>query len=354
MRKNHPSSPEAGHGASYANLELRTGLHAKGMIKLLQAALPDSEKRAGNINVIDLDARDGTTTLALAKELPYAQVKGISEFRTPYLIGRLKAGNITEKEMDELGKSKDFWPSAVFEKAALEPKELKDRLTFENTSIEGVKPLQLGIADVAIGYQLLHWLNAESETDNLPSRASLGAIKDMLFPGGIFISGTSSGFVGVDSNATIEGMTRAEYVLDDHQFVRLDYQNIASLVAQITGKIPYASGSIKAKFKMHEITQRLEESGFINVRLGAFLVTPGIEEILSDQEGGVLMLRPMHQGRLDEIETQARKDAIMRTALMLTHRECDRLVAGGKTDPRTITDKNIWDAVPFVVAEKPG
>lgn len=361
MRKNHPSSPECGHGASYAPLELRTGLHLKGMQKLFRASGISVE---GIRTVVDLDARDGTTALALAKELPNARVIGISEFRMPYLVARAKWGILEPNENYDAGICLGLWPpgiSSIFYKKVAEElgidtsdifrpqlrTEVTDRVDFVNLSIETA---EISGADLVIGYQLLQWLNADES--GLPNKDSLNSILSMLVPGGKFVAGISSGFVSVDPKEKIEGMTRNEYVLDDHEFVRLDYQMIARLVAGITGKMPFSPTAAKAKFTMQEVKQRLEENGFVNINFGAFLVTPGIEEILTDQEGGVLMLRPMHQGRLEGIEIQARRDAIMRTALMLTYRECDRLVAQGKTDPRTIIDRNIWDAVPFVVAEK--
>lgn len=251
-----------------------------------------------------------------------------------------------------------LWPAGFVEKFAIQVGEelgisltdtlrlntdgLTNRVHFVNCAIEDCKL----IADLVVGYQLLNWLNADEK--GLPGLESLRAINEILVPGGLFIAGTSSGFVGVDPNATIEGMTKREYLLDYHPFVRLVYQEIAHEVKKITGKMQFEPLS-KSQFTIEQVKSRVEEAGFVNVRLGAFLITHGIEEILGD----VMHLRPIHQGRLDDIPDQKLREAIMEVALARAHRESDRVKIEKGYDPRTITDKNVWDAVSFIVAEKP-
>ena len=344
MKPNYPVA--VGGGISQQAYEARTRIQRKGVTRMLRAAGIELERLR---TVVDLGCRNGDTTLGVLETVPKARVIGVEEHREALLIARAKFGMLTGQERDEikgLGEMIEEVTSGWLGNFYANAKATDlYRLSLVNSPLEHL-PTVLGDekADLIVGFQVLHWLNAD-ET-GLPTMEVLKAIYDSLAAGGIFLAGTSTAFIAIDPNEKIEGMTKAEYSIDNHPFVQMVYECIEDAVSAILG---YAPQPVLAKPPLSKegLEMRLRNAGFAMVSSDAFLVTSGREEVIDN----VVRLRPEHQGRLNGVDNPDERKRIIEDAIRFANGICDQKVSGGEQDPRLV-ETNIYDAVPFVIATR--
>ncbi|MBI5223487.1 class I SAM-dependent methyltransferase [Candidatus Micrarchaeota archaeon] len=335
MKTNYPAAIRG--GVSQQHYEATTLMQRRGIQTLLKAAGVQLE---GATKVLDLGARAGDTTLGVLEHLPNAHVIGLEEpaNRLALLLAKTKFGIATEVELKEVAEISRELPAGYLDSFRLDSAPHAGRVSFEELHWSA-----LPLADAAVGYQLLHWLDADST--GAPKPEILQAIANALSAGGVFISGTSTAFVQLDPDLRVEGKTQSEYSIDKHPFVQMVYDQIAKITAQILGKAPEPI-TANPPLSMNDLSSRFLAAGFSEVRVDGFLVTPGRDQVVRE----VVKLRPAHQGRLEGIALGERS-TIIQTAIANANAECETVIAAGAQDPRLI-ETNVWDVVPFIGARK--
>ena len=360
MKANYPI------GIEQQRYEAKRGMLREGAGRILRASGLQLE---GIRTALDIGCRFGDTTLGTLEALPNAHVTGIDEFLHAILVAQMKFGKgtsgYTQREMNELLSQ---LPEGWLETFSRDAAPYTDRVALGKWNLASLHDcMRDEKVDLVTGFQVLHWLNAD-ET-GLPLTDIFRGIYDILAPGGIFIAGTSTAFIAIDPNETIDGMTKDQYSIDNHPFVKMVYEDIKSQRNIYEYTIPlmhatYISGDCEFLEHVPEpVTanpplsrEGLERQlrnlglgiGFSDVRFGGFLVDAGRENVVNE----LVRIRPEHQGRLNDIWDPELRKRIIDTAITNSNLECDALVAiRQRPDPRLV-DTNTFDAVPFVIAKK--
>ncbi len=341
MKPNYPVERKG--GVSQQAYEARTKTQRICAKNLLKTA---GVKLEGLRTVVDLGCRNGDTTLgileATSKE---TKVIGVEEYREALLIAKAKFGVASSEEIKEIGELLKGMPEGFVDSFVQDSKLVVDRVSLINSTVEDLNLKDK--ADLIVGFQILHWLNAGE--NGLPTPEVMQAINESLASGGVFLSGTSTAFIAISPDEEIDGKKKSEYTIDGHPFIRMVYEKIADIVSLVSDEhepqpVPVTE---KPPLSMDLLIELFESSGFEDIKTGAFLVTPGREEIIE----GVSRIRPVHQGRLDGIDDEGLREEIIDFAVKFSNSKCDLLVEAGIADPRLV-ETNIWDAVPYIMATK--
>ncbi|HID72690.1 TPA: hypothetical protein EYP38_02000 [Candidatus Micrarchaeota archaeon] len=338
MKQGYPVAERG--GISQQRYEQKTGMQRRGIQTMLKTA---GVRMDGPMRIVDLGCRNGDTTLGLLEAAPKeAHVIGVEEFSQALTLARFKFGlhnDADERDLLKLvGDILQFTGSNFYEFRDT-AKPMLGRVDFVHSMMDELLSVVSG-ADLVAGFQLLHWL--DNDSNDLPKGEILKSIAHIMVPGGTFISGTSTAFVGIDPNGMIDGMTKAEYSIDEHPFFKEVYARIEAAVKMMPGHAPMPV-SAGAQLKLDALVGLMESCGFTDVQTGAFLVTPGREEVISE----VVKIRPKHQGRLEGIPEVKAAEIIAR-AIAETNEHFD---SADSRDPRQRV-MNIWDAVPYVKATR--
>jgi len=339
MKKGYPVIENG--GVSQQPYELKSSMQRKGIQRMLCTAKVGLE---GLQLIVDLGCRNGDTTLGLLEAAPSAKVVAVEEVLDALALAKFKFGIATSGERKAVAQMMGDSLSSVdihLQKFRADAASTLDRVEFVKSNMNCLGFLS-GEADLVAGFQLLHWL--DEGHDGLPKREIMKSISKCLRPGGTFISGTSTAFVEIDTTKRIDGMSVAEYSIDHHPFFSCLYTNIADALGAQTEVIPAHAPPLPS-LKLDALAGLLESVGFKDVEIGAFLVTPGRELVLTE----VSRIRPKHQGRLEGVP-EPRAAEIVREAITAAN-EYFSLNFEPTNDPRNL-DRNIYDAVPYVKATK--
>ena len=346
MKHNYPVAHKG--GIAQQAYEARTRIQLRGVKRLLLAANVQTDRVK---MAVDLGCRGGDTTLGILQAIPgIIQVIGIEEVLEAVILASLKFHTEHKWDNREAVTRVKAWKDAesglqeFFNSFTVDSSKFCNRhqCQFDFAHLQEFTQLPdvFGGIDLIVGFQILHWLDAAD--NGLPKPEIIKAVYDTLASGGVFIGGTSTAFIHIDQNQRVEGKTRAEFSIDEHPFVKMVYERIKSIVQQITLMVPVPVTAAQP-LKEAELIRLFTDAGFIGVQTGAFLVTPGREEVTN----GVVRLRPEHQGRLEGVP-QEQRTALVEQSIKDANAACDSM----QTDPR-LDNQHIYDAVPFLKATKP-
>jgi|GEM_PF-2555590 len=340
MKPNYPVERKG--GISQQPYEARTKIQRTCVKSLLKSA---GVKLEGLRTTVDLGCRNGDTTLGILEVTSdKTRIIGVEEYKEALLIAKAKFGVASSDEIKQITGLLGEMPDGFLDSFEEDTKPFRKRAAFVNSPVEGMPTTIADRADLIVGFQILHWLNAGD--NGLPAVETMKAINESLAAGGIFLSGTSTAFIAISPDEEIDGKKKSEYSIDGHPFVKTVYEKIAGIVSKITGHEPQPVTE-KPPLSMDSLMEVFENAGFKDIKTGAFLVTSGREEVIRE----VVKLRPEHQGRLNGIDSGELREDIIDLAIESANNECDLLAGAGKGDPRLV-ETNIWDAVPYIMATK--
>jgi SAM-dependent methyltransferase len=340
MRPNYPAATNG--GVSQQGYEAQTLAQRNGVKTLLKAAGIQVE---GLRTVVDIGCRNGDTTLGLLQATPKTtQVFAVEECLDALLIAKVKFGGGTATEFVSVSRLLSKLPPRWLDTFAEDAKPVGWRATFVHSPIAKMasKLPFPSTVDLAVGYQALHWLDADY-LGRLSTQVVKG-IYESLAAGGVFLAGTSTAFVSLPREFSVEGKTVAQFSIDEHPYVKMIYAEIAKLA--LTWPRKTEPERLKGRISLDGIAKQLTKIGFSAVETGGYLYTPGREKVITD----VVKLRPAHQGMLGGIPENDRAE-LVEMAIGAANQKCDEIARNGQ-DPRLV-ETNIWDVVPFIKATRP-
>ncbi|MBI5227640.1 hypothetical protein HY988_03570 [Candidatus Micrarchaeota archaeon] len=342
MKANYPASVRG--GVSGQVYEARTQMQRRGMGALLRAAGVAIERLN---RVTDIGCRNGDTTLGLLQALPPSvRVTGVDEFGDAISLAKAKFGLLSAPELAEFAHLISDLPPGWLESFGVDAEPHRSRVSFREVRLTNLNGFNGGTSkpELAIGYQILHWLDCDPS--GLPLKSLIASIFASLSSSGVIVAGTSTAFMKMDPAQKVDGMTPNQYSIDEHPFVKMVYEQIAVLVRDRIGSSPTPVLE-NPPLSKDRLDRQFRKAGASKVEFSEFLVTPGREEVISQ----VVRIRPAHQGRLNGITDETIRAAIIGTAIDQANADCDETVRKGQADPR-LHEGNIWDVVPFIVARK--
>lgn len=335
MKMNYPAAING--GAAQQAYEMRTRNARDGVKRMLAAAKIDVERLS---TVFDLGCRAGDTTLGILQVTPeYTHIFAFEEYSDAIILAKLKfASRMCPHKVergDELGR---LLPTGWLNSFRQEVLRVSGRSFFVHCNSISDLPSLYPKADLAVGFQLLHWLDAGE--NGLPKPEIIRSIREGLKTGGVFLAGTSTAFFDFGKADVIEG-TRSRWSIHEHPFMKIVFEEVARLMA-VERQVPEPA---KPTLSISNLGELLMANGFGDIQFGHFLISYPLNVLITETARNV----PLHQGRLNGVPDEA-KARIIDCALKLANARCDSLAGDGKADPRLVADRNVWEAVPWLRA----